>query len=161
MPTLRELNERRNCKNKARLEARWLRIARPNKHRQPVIQAAQAQTTSYSASPSTGNPTTSNQLYKLPKHWRPVMQIALFLADPFIRNLYHIRSINIWGRRWCNFARRRTTPTTSVIRQKKLLRTIANDNFPDNSEGQLPMPLAKNSCQRQVPNAIVKSICQG
>ena len=41
------------------------------KHRRSVIQSAQAQATSYTCSPSTGN-----QLYKQPKHGQPVIQRA-------------------------------------------------------------------------------------
>ena len=59
MPTLRELNERRNCKNKARLEARWLRIARPNKHKQAVIAPAQGQATQLHATSYTSCPRPS------------------------------------------------------------------------------------------------------
>ena len=53
-------------------------LYRQSKHRQPVIQAAQAQATRYTVSPSTGN-----QLYKQRKHRQPVIQAAQTQATSY------------------------------------------------------------------------------
>ena len=51
-------------------------LYKQRKHRQPVIQAAQAQATSYTRSASTGNASTGNQLYRQRKHRQPVIHVV-------------------------------------------------------------------------------------
>ena len=53
--------------------------SRQRKHKQPVIQAAQAQASSYTSSASTGN-----QLYQQRKHKQPVIQAANAQATSYI-----------------------------------------------------------------------------
>ena len=55
------------------------------KHRQPILQAAQAQATSYTRSASTGNASTGNQLYRQRKHRQPVIQAAQAQATSYTR----------------------------------------------------------------------------
>ena len=56
------------------------------KYRQPIIQAAQAQATSYTRSASTGNASTGNQLYRQRKHRQPIIQAAQARATRYTRS---------------------------------------------------------------------------
>ena len=58
-------------------------LYRQPKHRQPVIQAAQAQATSYTGSASTGNQLYTQRKHRQRKHRQPVIQAAQAQATSY------------------------------------------------------------------------------
>ena len=60
-------------------------LYRQPKHRQPVIQAAQAQATSYTGSASTGNQLYTQRKHRQRKHRQPVIQAAQAQATRYLK----------------------------------------------------------------------------